>query len=65
MPFYLSLTSLKITHVFHFLLGFAENQRILRFEIVFGLDNGDSDSRVQIMVLLYALLMIYGVEIYH
>ena len=61
----ISLTNLKITHVFHFLLGFAENQRVLRFEIVFSSDNGDSDSRVQIMVLLYALLMIYVVEIYH
>ena len=53
----ISLTNRKITHVFNFLLGFAENQRILRFEIVFGSDNGDLDSRVQIMVLLYALLM--------
>ena len=58
-PLYYDIIRLtnQITQSFHFLLGFAENQRILRFKIVFGLDNGDSDLRVQIMVLLYALLM--------
>ena len=41
MPFYplhynvISLTSLKITQAFHLLLSFAENQRILKFEMVF------------------------------
>ena len=41
------LTSLKITQIFHLLLGFAENQRILKFESVQiseGSDNGDSDN---------------------
>ena len=35
----ISLTSLKITHTFHLLLGFAENQivlGILKLKIVFG-----------------------------
>ena len=32
----ISLTSLKITQAFHLLLDFAENQRILKFNIVFG-----------------------------
>ena len=44
----ISLTSLKITQAFHLLLGFAENQRILKFEsvrITKGSDNGDLDNR--------------------
>ena len=58
MPFYplyydiISLTSLKITQVFHLLLDFAENQGVfLDFKIqnsvriTEGLDNGDSDNR--------------------
>ena len=32
----ISLISLKITQAFHLLLGFAKNQRILKFEMVFG-----------------------------
>ena len=45
----ISLTSLKITQVFHLLLGFAENQAILwdfklqnSIQITEGLDNGGS-----------------------
>ena len=48
----LSLTSLKITQVFHLLLGFAENQTIFwdfkiqnSVQITEGSDNGDSDNR--------------------
>ena len=49
----ISLTSLKITQVFHLSLGFAKNQitiRILKFKIYSfriteGLDNRDSDNR--------------------
>ena len=32
----ISLQSLKITHAFHLLFGFAKNQRILKSEIVLG-----------------------------
>ena len=48
----ISLTSLKITQVFHLLLGFAENQVVCRDfkirnsnQIIEGLDNGDSDNQ--------------------
>ena len=48
----ISLTSLKITQVFHLLFGFAENQIIFwdfkiqnGVRITKGLDNGDSDNR--------------------
>ena len=46
----ISLTSLKIAQVFHLLLGFAENQRILKkiqnsVRITESLDNRDSDNR--------------------
>ena len=46
----ISLTSLKITQAFHLLLGSAENQRILKFKIVFGYvtegsSNGDLDNQ--------------------
>ena len=47
-----SLTSLKITQVFHLLLEFGENQVVFRdfiirnsVQITEGLDNGDSDNR--------------------
>ena len=48
----ISLTSLKITQIFHLLLDFAENQGVfLDFKIqnivriTEGSDNGDSDNR--------------------
>ena len=48
----ISLTSLKITQVFHLLLGFAENQNVFRgfkiqnsFRTTEGSDNGDSDNQ--------------------
>ena len=52
----ISLTSLKIIQTFHLLLGFAENQRILNFEIASvwiteGSDNGDSNNRGPIVYI--------------
>ena len=53
-----SLTSLKITKVFHLLLGFAENQTIYwdfkiqnSVQITEGSDNGDSDNRGSTVLL--------------
>ena len=46
-PLYYDIIRLtnQITQSFHFLLGFAENQRINSVRITKGLDNRDSDNR--------------------
>ena len=61
----LSLTSLKITQVFHLLLGFAENQTVFwdfktrnSFWITEGSDNGDSGNW-GLTVCIYVCVCIY------
>ena len=61
----LSLTSLKTTQAFHFLLSFVENQTVFwdfkirnSVRITKGSDNGDSDNRgptVRTYVILYSV----------
>ena len=57
----LSLTSLKITRVFHLLLGFVENQTVFwdfkirnSVRITEGSDNGDSDNRGPTVYIPYS-----------
>ena len=68
MLYILSLISLKITQVFHFLLGFVENQTVFwDFKILNSVritedsDNGDSDNRGP---TVYIYIYIYTVYIY-
>ena len=53
------VTNLKITQVFHLLLGFAENQIVFwdfkirnSVQITEGSDNGDSDNRDSTVLLI-------------
>ena len=55
----ISLTSLRITQAFHLLLGFAENQRICKSEIVFG------SLRVWIMEIMIIKVLLYFNEQVH
>ena len=58
----ISLKSLKITQAFHLLLGFAKNQRILKFEsvrITEGSDNEDSDNWGPTVRKLHAYIPYY------
>ena len=64
----INLTSLKITQVFHLLLGFADNQGVFwDFKIqnsvwkTEGLDNGDSDNRVSTVLNLASYIVSIGI----
>ena len=63
----INLTSLKITKVFHLLLGFADNQGVFwDFKIqnsirkTEGLDNGDLDNRVSTVLNLASYIVSIG-----
>ena len=63
----ISLTSLKITQVFHLLLGFVENQTVFwdfkirnSVQITEGSDNGDSNNRGPIVYIRMYVCIVDG-----